>query len=157
MNIEKYVAVAGLPGIHILLSSRSNGLLIEDTNEGRTRFVSIRQNAVTPLSSIGMYVDTDEGQDTIPLGDVFQKMLDAYEQTPPVNPASASNTDLRNYFTAVVPNHDAYRVHISDIKKCIKWFNYMREKGLFEHVEESPAEESPAAPITETDTPTTEA
>jgi hypothetical protein len=133
MNLDKYLVVSGIPGVHKIVSTRSNGILFEDSNEGRTRFVAIRQNSVTPLSTIGMYVDTTEGQDTVPLGDIFQKMLDAIDTTPVVS-ADANSTDLRAYFTTVVPEHDQHRVHISDIKKCVKWFTYMLNKGLFEAI-----------------------
>jgi hypothetical protein len=139
MNIEKYLVVSGMQGVHKLVAARSNGYLIEDRNEGRTRFVPARGNPATPLGTIGIYVDTDEGQDTIPLADVFQKMLDAIEQTPTPGP-NANSTELRAYFTTILPNHDQDRVHINDIKKCVKWFSYMLEKGIFEDIKKADAE-----------------
>ena len=41
MNLEKFLVVAGIPGVHKLVASRSNGLVIEDRLEGRTRFVPV--------------------------------------------------------------------------------------------------------------------
>jgi hypothetical protein len=134
MNLEKYLVVAGVPGVHKLISTRPNGLVIDDRNEGRTRFVPIRQQQVTPLGTIAVYTETEEG--TVPLGDVFQKMLDDYDTIPPV-PHDSNSAELRDYFTAVIPDHDKDRVHINDIKKCIKWFNYMREKGIFEEIKKA--------------------
>lgn len=128
MNLEKYLVIAGVPGVHKLVASRSNGLLIEDKHEGRTRFVAARQGQITPLASIAVYTETEEG--TVPLTDVFQKMLDQYEQTPPPA-ANASSAQLRSYFSTILPEHDQDRVHINDIKKCVKWFLFMREKGIF--------------------------
>ncbi|HNE30143.1 MAG TPA: hypothetical protein PLW66_13290, partial [Saprospiraceae bacterium] len=124
MNLEKYLVIAGVPGVHKLVASRSNGLLIEDKHEGRTRFVAARQGQITPLASIAVYTETEEG--TVPLTDVFQKMLDQYEQTPPPA-ANASSAQLRSYFSTILPEHDQDRVHINDIKKCVKWFLFMRE------------------------------
>jgi len=129
MNLEKFLVVAGIPGVHKLVASRSNGLVIEDRLEGRTRFVPVRQQQVTPLATVAVYTDTEEG--TVPLVDVFQKMLDQFDETPPVSP-DASSADFRAYFSKILPEHDRDRVHINDIKKCIKWFNFMREKGIFE-------------------------
>jgi hypothetical protein len=151
MNLEKYVVVAGLPGVHKLVSSRNNGLIIEDRHEGKTRFVAIRQNPVTPLGTIGMYVDTAEGQDTIPLGEVFQKMLSAIAETP-TPPLSGDSAAFRAYFSTVVPDHDRDRVHINDIKKCVKWFNFMYEKGMFEEINNN----ATAEPDTTLETPAAE-
>ena len=129
MNLEKFLVVAGIPGVHKLVASRPNGLVIEDRLEGRTRFVPVRQQQVTPLATVAVYTDTEEG--TVPLVDVFQKMLDQFDETPPVG-LDASSADFRAYFSKILPEHDRDRVHINDIKKCIKWFNFMREKGIFE-------------------------
>lgn len=144
MNLEKYLVVAGMPGVHKVTATRSNGFVIEDLNEGRSRFVPMRQQQVTPLATVGIYTYTDaEGENTIPLSDVFQKMLDQYETIPPVGLDSNSAT-FREYFTAVLPEHDHDRVHINDIKKCIKWFKYMHEKGIFEEVKREEAAAEPA-------------
>ncbi|MCB0527233.1 MAG: DUF5606 domain-containing protein [Saprospiraceae bacterium] len=146
MNLEKFLVIAGVPGVHKLISSRSNGLVIEDRQQGRTRFVPVRQQQVTPLATVAVYTETDEG--TIPLVEVFGKMLDQYDDNPPVG-LDASSADFRDYFSRVLPEHDRDRVHINDIKKCIKWFNFMREKGIFEEAKreaEKEAADEPADP-----------
>lgn len=168
MNLEKYLVIAGVPGVHKLVASRSNGLVIEDRQEGRTRFVPVRQQQVTPLATIAIYTDTEEG--TIPLSDVFQKMLDLQETNPPVF-LDSNSAAFREYFGQVLPEFDRDRVHINDIKKCIKWYNFMLDKGIFEEarLETLKAEEAKAAaeaeaavtevPVTETpavETPVTE-
>ncbi len=131
MNLDKYLVVPGAPGVHKLVSSRANGVIIDDRKEGRTRFVPVRQQQITPLATVAVYTFTDEGENTVPLVEVFQKMLDLHDTTPPVDPKSSS-PELRAYFTAVLPEHDRDRVHIGDIQKCIKWYNFMREHGIFE-------------------------
>lgn len=134
MNLEKYLVVAGMPGVHKVTATRNNGFVIEDLNEGRSRFVPMRQQQVTPLATVGVYTYSDtDGENTIPLSDVFQKMLDQYDSNPPVS-LDSNSAALRAYFNAVLPEHDQERVHINDIKKCIKWFKYMHEKGIFEDV-----------------------
>ena len=139
VNLEKYLVVGGVPGVHKLVTSRSNGLIIEDRIEGRTRFVPVRQQQVTPLGTISIYTDTEEG--TIMLGEVFQKMLDQYDTHPPV-PLNSTSPDFRAYFSQILPEHDHDRVHINDIKKCIKWFSFMREKGIFEEIKQAEAAEA---------------
>ncbi len=131
MNLDKYLVVPGAPGVHKLVSSRANGVIIDDRKEGRTRFVPVRQQQITPLATVAVYTFTEEGENTVPLVEVFQKMLDLHDTTPPADP-KASSPELRAYFTAVLPDHDRDRVHIGDIQKCIKWYNFMREHGIFE-------------------------
>jgi chemotaxis protein histidine kinase CheA len=147
MNLEKYLVVAGLPGVHKLVSTRGNGLIIDDRTEKRTRFVTVRQNPVTPLGTIGIYIDDDGGGDTISLGEVFEKMEAVLAANPLPDP-KADSTVFRNYFSAVLPNHDRDRVHINDIKKCVKWFGFMHQNGMLEEARKA-AETTEAAAETE--------
>lgn len=149
MNLDKFLVIAGVPGVHKLISTRSNGLVIEDRHEGRSRFVPVRQQQVTPLATIAIYTDTEEG--TVSLTDVFQKMLDQLETNPPVS-MDSNSAQFRAYFTSILPEHDQERVHINDIKKCIKWFNFMIEKGIFEEVKLEAANEAAAESTPETET-----
>lgn len=164
MNIDKYLVVPGAPGVHKLVSSRANGVIIEDRKEGRTRFVPVRQQQITPLATVAVYTYNEEGEGTVPLVDVFQKMLDLHDTTPPADPKAAS-PELRAYFSAVLPEHDRDRVHIGDIQKCIKWYNFMREHGIFEEAkreaekiaaQNAEAEASEAPAVAETPPPAAE-
>ena len=67
MNIDKYLVVPGAPGVHKLVSSRANGVIIDDRKEGRTRFVPVRQQQITPLATVAVYTFTEEGENTVPL------------------------------------------------------------------------------------------
>jgi hypothetical protein len=154
MNLEKYVVVSGIPGVHKLVSTRGNGLIIEDRNEDRTRFVAVRQNPVTPLGTIGIYVDNDEGGDTISLGEVFLKMEAALETNPLPDASKANSTEIRAYFTAVLPEHDQDRVHANDIKKCIKWFSFMHSHNMIEEAKKATEMLANAVPATEAEADT---
>lgn len=129
MNLDKFLVISGVPGVHKLVATRGDGVIIEDRNEGRTRFVSSRQGQITPLATVAIYTYTNEGEGTVPLVDVFEKMFDQHETIPPVS-AVASSNELRDYFSAILPDHDRDRVHINDIKKCVKWYSFMYEKGI---------------------------
>jgi hypothetical protein len=56
-------------------------------------------------------------------------MFDQHESAPPVG-VNASGNELREYFSSILPDHDRDRVHINDIKKCIKWYTFMYDKGI---------------------------
>ena len=126
MNLEKLVAVGGLPGLFRVVANRSNGLIIEDLDSGKRRFASSRQYQFTPLESIAIY--TDDGEST-ELKNVFRSMLDQLEDHPPVELSSTPEV-LFEYFSDVLPNYDRDRVHTGDLKKVIKWFNFLKGKDL---------------------------
>lgn len=137
MNLEKLVAVSGLPGLYRVVANRNNGLIIEDLESGKRRFASSRQYQFTPLESIAIY--TDDGEST-ELKNVFRSMLDQLGDNPPVDLSSTPEA-LFDYFSDVLPNYDRDRVHTGDVKKVIKWFNFLQAKGILTEQEVSVAEE----------------
>ncbi|MEM9990109.1 MAG: DUF5606 domain-containing protein [Bacteroidota bacterium] len=133
MNLDKIVAVSGgLNGIYKMAANRSNGLIVEDLDTGKRKFASVRRHQFTPLNSVGIY--TDDG-DTAEISEVFQRMLDQLEDNPPI-PVKSSKDELSAYFTKVLPNHDEERVYPRDIRRVIKWFNYLNERDYFNAVAE---------------------
>ena len=133
MNLDNLIAVSGLPGIYRMTANRSNGLIIEDVQNGKRRFASSRRHQFTPLASIAIF--TDDG-DSTELKNVFRNMRDQLADNPPADPSKSSAEALYEYFADVLPNYDPDRVHPGDIKKVIKWFNYLETNGLLTESEE---------------------
>lgn len=127
MNLEKFVAVSGFPGLFKLINTRSNGILISDPDTGKTRFVSVRQHQFTPLATVGIYTFDD----TVELTKVF-KSIKEQSAVNPVIDIHKSSAEIRDYFQKILPEHDPDKVHISDIKKMIKWYEYLNTRGLLE-------------------------
>ncbi|MGB4840971.1 MAG: DUF5606 domain-containing protein [Saprospiraceae bacterium] len=125
MNIKNIVAVSGLPGLYKLVSTKTNGLIVSDPDTGKTRFCSVRQHQFTPMETVAVYTETD----TIEIAKVFQTMLDMLTDTP-IPASNASHTDLQKYFNLILPDYDRDRVFHSDMKKIIKWFNFLNERGF---------------------------
>lgn len=128
MNLENFVAVSGLPGIYKMIGNRKNGLLVADLDKGTTKFCSVRKHQFTPLESCSIYTDTD----TAPLKDIFTTM----EAKPPI-PLKSSSEELHAYFREILPEYDEDRVYISDIKKVIKWYNFLKERDLLKAEEKA--------------------
>lgn len=137
MNLEQLIAVSGLSGIYRMAANRSNGLIIEDVQSGKRRFASSRKHQFTPLESISIF--TDDG-DSMELKKVFRNMKQQQEDNPPPA-ASAKSEELHEYFAEVLPTYDRDRVFNGDIKKVIKWFNYLDESGMLNDSAESDEEE----------------
>lgn len=134
MNLEKFVAVSGLPGIHKIIADRNNGLIVEDLDSGKRRFVPARSYQFTPLGTIGIY--TDDGE-TTELANVFRSMLEKINELPPPGP-DAKPEALQAYFDVVLPNYDRDKVRTGDMKKAIKWFVFLNEKQLLS-LEDNPS------------------
>ena len=69
MNIENIIAVSGLSGLYKAVTSRGNGIIIEEF-------------------------------------------------------------DTKNYIRKAIPNYDEDRVSLSDMKKLIKWYQFLVQKNI---------------------------
>lgn len=131
MDLEKIIAVSGLPGLYKMAANRKNGLIVEHLQTGKKTFAASRTHQYTPLGSIAIY--TDDGE-SIELKTVFRNMNDQLADNPPPDLAAALPEELHDYFADVLPMYDKDRVHTSDIKKVIKWFSFLREEDLLSDV-----------------------
>ncbi len=125
MKIDELVAVSGMSGIYKMVANRGNGLIIESLEDGKRKLAPSRKHQFTPLASIGIYTDDD----TEELRVVFRSMLEQYESNPPVS-LGASAGELTDYFAKILPTFDRDRVFVSDIRKAIKWFNFLNDRKL---------------------------
>lgn len=125
MNLEPYIAVTGESGLFELVNSRGNGLVLKSLKDNKVKFYSVRRHQFTPLGTVAIY--TLEG--TSPLGEVFQTMYDKKAAAPPVSPKAEKHL-IEEYVEAIIPDYDEDKVSLSDMKKLIKWFTFLDEKGL---------------------------
>lgn len=147
MRFRDITSITGMGGLFKMESHKPSGLIVTSLTEGWTKFVSNREHLFSPLDNISIYT----ANDTVELLDV---MLKAYEQkssNPPVD-AKSDNAALSAYFEKVLPEYDREKVHISDIKKFIKWFQILDEKGILATEIEEKAKEEAAAKTEETTT-----
>jgi hypothetical protein len=129
MEVKNFVAISGMPGVYKLISARNTGLIIEDFDTKERTFVPSRAHQFSPFETISVYTDDD----SMPLSQVLKQMHALGATT--VNEKSSSK-ELRDYFIKAMPEHDRDRVHTSDIKKCIKWYNFLIARDLLHAKEE---------------------
>ncbi len=132
MSLKKFVVISGMSGVHKMLGNRSNGLIVEDFDTGKRKFISARKHQFTPLDSISIY--TNDG-DTVPLEDVFKSMQDKKEECPPPH-SKAEKGEAFDYLEKVLPNYDPDQVYLSDVKKLIKWFSFLDSRNLLDFTPE---------------------
>ena len=126
IDVKGLVAVTGVGGVSKLIAVRPNGLIIENFDTKERKFIPVRSHEFSPFETISVYTDTD----TVMLAVVLEKMKkQAVEGNEPPSEKSPSD-ELRDYFISVLPEHDRDRVKISDIRKIVKWFNFLTVRNL---------------------------
>lgn len=138
--LKTVLSIAGKPGLYKLISRGKNMLIVESLVDGK-RFPAYGNEKIISLGDIAMYTDEED----VPLRDVLaamKKKENGAAATLDVKKASAE--DFRAYLAEVLPNFDRDRVHVSDIKKLIAWYNLLVANGMTdfeEPVEEEKTEE----------------
>lgn len=88
---------------------------------------------ITSLADIAMYTETDD----VPLYKVLANLRDLEEgKTVSIDFKKAGGKELREYFGKVLPEFDRDRVHNSDIKKLLQWYNILIANGITNFEEE---------------------
>lgn len=125
--METILSISGKPGLYKLVSRGKMNLIVEALDDSHKRIPAFATDRVTSLGDIAMYTDAED----VPLW----KVLDNLNKKENGNKSSfnykkSSSKELRDYFTEVLPNFDQDRVHDSDIKKLIQWYNILIEAGI---------------------------
>lgn len=130
--LKTILAISGKPGLYKLISQGKNMLIVEALSADKKRSPIYASDKVISLSDIAMYTDTDE----IPLSEVLEsvKTKEGGNVTS-LDYKKASAEELGEFMAAVLPNYDRDRVHLSDIKKLIQWYNLLVSNGVTEFVE----------------------
>ena len=126
MKLDDLIHVSGLPGLYKIGASRSNGIIIEDIDNGKSRFVSMRKHQFTPLGTVAIYTMTD----TIELIKVFDRMS-AAEMDTPLPDVKGNAKEVFGYFEKVLPEYDRDQVLVSDVKKIVKWYRFLKDRNIY--------------------------
>jgi dephospho-CoA kinase len=120
------LAISGKPGLYELVTRSSNGLIVENITDHK-RVPAFATDRVTSLGDIAMYTDDEDK----PLGEVMCALRDKEAgKTASLDYKKASGAELQEYFASFLPNFDRDRVHSSDIKKLIQWYNLLVNAGI---------------------------
>jgi hypothetical protein len=145
MDLKEIMSVSGYSGLFKFVSQGRSGLIVESlVDKKRTNIPPTAK--VSNISDIAVFTDSDD----VPLRELLQTIKEKSGGGPSIDPKSAKEEEVRQYFTEILPSYDKNRVYFSDIKKIISWYNLLQQNGIlnFEAAEEKPdeaAEKSPAA------------
>ena len=126
MEFKDILAISGMPGLYKYVAQSTRGIIVESLEDGRRTNASATSR-VSALSDISMFT---EGED-IALAEVFTRMYAHTEGKQGLSHKESADK-MKAYFAEVLPEYDRERVHVSDIKKALAWFNILVAAGMNE-------------------------
>lgn len=130
---QTILAISGKPGLYKLVSRGNNSLIVEALDATHKRMPAFGNDRITSLADIAMFTETDD----VPLMTILVSLRDLEGgKESSLNYKKASPAELHEYFTKVLPEWDRDRVHNSDIKKLIQWYNILVKAGVTDFEEE---------------------
>lgn len=136
--LNTILAISGKPGLYKLISQAKNMLIVEAVSADKKRMPIYASDKVISLGDIAMYTDDDE----VPLGKVLESVKNKENgAVTSIDYKKASAEELHAFMAEVLPEYDRDRVHTSDIKKLIQWYNLLVSNGETDFVEEEPKTE----------------
>lgn len=142
MDLSKILVISGKPGLFELVSQTKGGAIVESLIDHK-RCPVFHNDRISSLNEISIFTDDDDKPLREILQDIFRK---ENEQAVALDPKKASNEEVFKYFGEVLPNYDHDRVHASDVKKILSWYNLLISAGKIDlkESEEETTEETKA-------------
>ena len=126
MEFSEIASVSGKSGLYKILKPGKSAVVLEALDASKTKVVAGATHRVSVLNEISIYTTTKEG--TVPLSDVVKKINVQFGADLGVDPESGPN-ELRAFLKSVLPEFDAQRVYVSDIKKLVKWYGILLKEA----------------------------
>ena len=142
--LKTILSISGKPGLYKLVSQGKNMLIVESLVDQK-RSPAYGNEKIISLGDISMYTDEDD----VPLSEVLSSIKKKENgAVVEIDLKKATPEDLRAYMAEVLPAFDRDRVHLSDIKKLISWYNLLVKCGEtdFEETTEEAKEEAAETP-----------
>lgn len=142
MELKEILSIAGAPGLYKYVAQGKGGIIVESLADARRTMVS-GSSKVSALGDIAIFTDADE----VALAEVFQTIYDKNKSVLTLTNKS-SNDELHAFMAEILPSYDRERVHTSDLKKMVTWFNILVGAGMTNFkVEESEQQEQEGGAI----------
>ena len=135
--LKKILSISGRPGLYKLISYGKNMLLVEGLTDGH-RFPVHSRERVMSLGDISIFTTSED----LPLSQVFENVGKKFENKAIDTKAYSTPDQLHEFMKSVLENWDEERVHNSDIKKIILWYNILVNAGITDFTAKDEEEEA---------------
>ena len=130
--LKDLMAISGHGGLFKFISQARNGIIVESLETGK-RMNAFATMKVSSLEDIAIYTEEEE----VPLQEVLIGLHEYENGGEAISPKSDPD-ELKDYFSAILPEYDRERVYVSDIKKVLTWYNLLLKYDLLKFDEEKP-------------------
>ena len=135
--LKKILSISGRPGLYKLISYGKNMLLVEGLTDGH-RFPVHSRERVMSLGDISIFTTSED----LPLSKVLENMGKKFANKTIDAKAYTTPEQLHELMGSILENWDEDRVHNSDIKKIITWYNALINAGITDFSIEEEKEEA---------------
>ncbi|MBO5314255.1 MAG: DUF5606 domain-containing protein [Prevotella sp.] len=133
------LTISGKPGLYKLVSRGKMNLIVEALDETHKRMPAFATDKITSLTDIAMFSETED----VPLTKILATIRDKEESKEvTLNYKKCSSKELRDYFAQILPDFDRDRVHDSDIKKLLQWYNILVKNNITDFEDENDESEN---------------
>ena len=141
MQLQNILVISGKPDLNELVSRNRGGAIVENIVTGQ-RMPVFQNDRISALAEIRIYTNSGE----TPLEDVFKNIKTKQDSKPiDFDPKKADGKMLFDYFGQILPDYDTERVHASDVKKVLHWYNILLAAGKLEDEPEAAEEKTEVA------------
>ncbi len=137
MDLSKILSISGMGGLFKVIAQSKGGLIVESLAD-KKRMPVHASSKISVLDNISMYLSSG---DTIPLADVLKKIYEKQNGQPALDSKTSSDDEVKKFFTEVLPDYDKEKVHTSDIRKAILWYNLLQKTDIFTAKDEEKKED----------------
>lgn len=123
--LKKILSISGRPGLYQLVSYGKNMLLVEGLSDHH-RFPVHSRERVMSLGDISIFTMGDD----VPLTQILENTAKKFENKTIDAKEYGTPDKLHEFMDNVLENWDTERVHNSDIKKIISWYNLLVGAGI---------------------------
>lgn len=126
--LNKILAISGKPGLYRFLSKGNKMIIVESIDDSKRRLPAYAADKIVALSDISIY--TNDGKE-VKLADVFNNAKKLYDEKEiDLHYKKASQIEIVEVFSKILPQYDEDRVHVSDMRKVIQWYNILTKYSL---------------------------
>ena len=127
MELKEIIAISGQPGLYKYVARSTRGVIVESLADGKRSNAANASRLMSALTDISIFTEGDDR----PLAEVLTAIY-RHEGGRQTISHKESPERLKELFAAAVPDYDRERVHVSDIKKVVMWYNILVGAGMTE-------------------------
>ncbi|MCX7728346.1 MAG: DUF5606 domain-containing protein [Bacteroidia bacterium] len=135
INIEKIIAVSGIPGLYKIISNGTKGVIVENIID-KKRTIVLNNSKIFSLDTIGFYVSDGERS----ISEILYNLYEVLNHQMAPHHKNSSDEEVEKVFSKAVPDYDKDKVHINNMRKLFQWYNILHQANLLEVVEDQTAD-----------------